>query len=265
MFRPPTPVVKNLLILNVGIAVVQMVMGIDLGETLGLHYIFSDQFLPFQFFTYMFLHSTDSLRHLLGNMLMLYIVGTMLEDYLGQKKFLLLYIATGLGAGVIYMIVNYLEASAVIQDVNAYISNPNPEDFNRLMLAHGDLYYSQVIDFIDQYVENPNVASFQAQSISFARQLSSFVGSFNMVGASGAVFGVLAAFGLFFPNRELRFFLIPVSVKVKYLVGAYIAYEMFSELQRAPNDTVAHWAHLGGAIIAWIIVMKWKKDGISSY
>ena len=109
MFGRLTPLVKKLLIINVGIAVLQMVIKIDLGDYFGLYFILSDEFKPYQFITYMFLHSTQSLMHLLGNMFALFIFGPLLEQFLGQKKFLILYMVTGIGAGLFYTGVNYLE------------------------------------------------------------------------------------------------------------------------------------------------------------
>jgi membrane associated rhomboid family serine protease len=265
MFRPPTPVVKNLLIINIGIAVAQYLVGLDLGNIFGLYFIFSDEFMPFQFFTYMFLHSTFSPMHLIGNMLGLYFFGPLLEDFLGQKKFIFLYIVTGVGAGIIYTGVNFVEVNAVKQDVETYINNPNPEDFNRLILEHGDGVYSQVRDFIDRYARDGDVGNNERQSVAYARQLYGLYGNYNMVGASGAIFGVLAAFALFFPNTEVMLLFFPVPIKAKYLVGAFILFEIYSEMQRAPDDTVAHWAHLGGAIIAWLLVTRWKKDRSSFY
>ena len=154
MFGRLTPLVKKLLIINVGIAVLQMVIKIDLGDYFGLYFILSDEFKPYQFITYMFLHSTQSLMHLLGNMFALFIFGPLLEQFLGQKKFLILYMVTGIGAGLFYTGVNYLEVRGVKSDVEEYVSNPTSQGFNQL------LWYS-VISLSD--IVSPPLASAESE------------------------------------------------------------------------------------------------------
>ncbi len=261
MFGRLTPLVKNLLFINIGIAVIQGLMKIDLGTTFGLHFILAEEFKPYQFITYMFLHSTTSMMHILGNMIALFIFGPMLENFLGQKKFLILYMVTGIGAGLFYTTVNYIEVNGVRQDVRAYVENPNSQDFNRLLVDHGNGVNPMIYEFVDDYSRNENNQRLKEQSVSYAWQLYDLYGRYNMVGASGAIFGILAAFALFFPNTELYLLFMPFPIKAKYLVGAYILYEVFSELQRAPGDNVAHLAHIGGALIALILVkLVWKQN-----
>lgn len=258
MFRPPTPLVKNLLIVNIGIAVVQFAMGLDLGRGFGLYFLFSDNFQPYQFVTYMFLHDTGSMRHIFGNMLILFFVGPMLENFLGQKKFLILYMVTGLGGGILYTAANYVEVSGIRNDVQEYATNPNPEDFNRLIVKHVDRPSEQILTVIDNYARNEDNPRLRQDSVNWAYVLYNQYGDYPMVGASGAVFGILAMLMILFPNTEiLLFFTIPV--KIKFLVGALIIYEVFSEFERAPGDNVAHLAHLGGALFAWILFKVWKQ------
>ncbi len=265
MFGRLTPLVKNLLIINIAIAAIQGVMGLDLGTPFGLYFVLADEFMPYQFVTYMFLHSTGSIMHLLGNMFALFIFGPMLENFLGQKKFLILYMVTGVGAGLFYTAVNYIEVNAVKVDVEAYINNPNPDAFSQLLIDHGGSLNPRIYDFVGEYAENKNDFQLESQSVSYARQLYAIQGNYNMVGASGAVFGILAAFALFFPNTELFLLFMPFPIKAKYLVGAYILFELYAELQRSQGDNVAHLAHIGGAIIAWVLVTIWKKDRASFY
>lgn len=260
MFGRLTPLVKNLLIINIGIALIQGLMKIDLGNYFGLYYISAPEFKPYQFITYMFLHSTKSIMHIFGNMFALFIFGPLLEQFLGPKKFLILYMVAGIGAGLFYTGVNYMEVSAVQRDVEAYVANPNPDDFNRLLIDHGTNLNPQIYEFVDDYSRNPDNASLKASSVGFAKQLYGIYGQYNMVGASGAVFGILAAFALFFPNTELFLLFIPFPIKAKYLVTVYILYEVFAELKQAPGDSVAHLAHIGGALIAFFLVTYWKKQ-----
>lgn len=264
MFRPPTPLVKNLLIINIGIAVAQYVLSMDLGQQFGLYFLFSDNFQPYQFVTYMFLHDTEGIRHIFGNMLILYFVGPMLENFLGQKKFLILYMVTGLGGGFLYTVANYVEVNGIRNDVEAYVANPNPEDFNRLIVKHVDRPSQQILTVIDNYARNEGNPRLRQESVSWAYLLYNQYGDYPMVGASGAVFGILAMLMILFPNTEiLLFFTFPI--KIKFLVGGLIIYEVFSELERVPGDNVAHLAHLGGALFAWILFKAWKQDRGSFY
>lgn len=260
MFGRLTPLVKNLLIINIAIALLQMFFRIDLGQYLGLHFILAPEFKPYQFVTYMFLHSTVSIMHLFGNMFALFIFGPLLEQFLGAKKFLILYMVTGVGAGLFYTAVNYVEVMDVKRDVEAYVANPSSAEFNRLLIEHGTNLNPQIYDFVDDYDRNQDNPSLKAQSVRLAQELYNLYGRYNMVGASGAVFGILAAFALFFPNTELFLLFIPFPIKAKYLVGFYILYEIYSELQQAPGDNVAHLAHIGGALIAFFLVRYWKAQ-----
>ncbi len=260
MFGRLTPLVKNLLIINIAIALIQAFFKMDLGQYFGLHFILAPEFKPYQFVTYMFLHSTVSMMHIFGNMFALFIFGPLLEQFLGQKKFLILYMVTGIGAGLFYTGVNYIEVMDVKRDVEAYVANPSSDEFNRLLIEHGSNLNPQIYDFVDDYSRNENNPQLKAQSVRLANELYNLYGRYNMVGASGAVFGILAAFALFFPNTELFLLFIPFPIKAKYLVGFYILYEIYSELQQAPGDNVAHLAHIGGALIAFFLVRYWKAQ-----
>ena len=260
MFGRLTPLVKNLLFINIGIWLVQFLLKLDLGNQFGLYFIASDNFNPVQFITYMFLHSVSSPMHIFGNMFALFIFGPLLEQFLGPKKFLLLYMITGIGAGFFYTGANYIEVSAIKSDVEVYLENPNSEDFNKLIADHNVYKPEYIYTFIDEYSRNENNPQLRQESVQYARGLYAFFGDYPMVGASGAVFGILAAFALLFPNTELFLLFIPFPIKAKYLVTAYILYELYSEFQRAPGDNVAHLAHICGAVIAFFMVTYWKKD-----
>ncbi len=262
MFRPPTPLVKNLLIINIGIALIASFMKIDLGEVFALYPILSDRFAPYQFITYMFLHG--SVGHILNNMLILFFVGPMLEGFLGPKKFLALYMVTGVGGGLLYAGADYVEQRSLINAVEAYRANPSADSFNRLFLEHGNEYYGAVADFIEYYAENENDPAAVQRSFMETERLYNTKVNVPMVGASGAMFGILAMLMLLFPNTEiLLFFTFPI--KIKYLVGGLIVFEVFQEMERVPGDNVAHLAHLGGALFAWFLLRYWKKDRSSFY
>lgn len=264
MFGRLTPLVKKLLFINIGIHILNSLLlrqGVSLNEIFGLSNVNSDTFKPFQFVTYMFLHSTDGIMHLLGNMFALFIFGPILENFLGQKKFLILYMVTGIGAGVFYSTVNYVEVVSVRKSVDAYAQNPNSQDFNALIVDHNVYKPEFIYNFVDQYSRNEDSPSLIAESIELARGITRYFGGYNMTGASGAVFGLLAAFALFFPNLELFLLFLPFPVKAKYFIGFYILYELYSEFQQAPGDSVAHLAHIGGALIAYVLVRLWRQQG----
>jgi len=271
MFGRLTPLVKNLLIINIGLFFVSFFFlkrGISLNDVFGLYYVGDEAFKPFQFVTYMFFHQvTDGrggiyLWHIFGNMFALFIFGPLLEQFLGQKKFLILYMVTGIGAGLFYTAINYFEVSGLENDYEVYIQNPSPQGYIEFIGEHAKglppAGKAQLYEFADEYDRNPSDSGAIRQSVAYVRQLYEIFGTYSMVGASGAVFGILAAFALFFPNTELFLLFIPFPIKAKYLVSVYILYEVYAELQRAPGDNVAHLAHIGGALIAFFLVKYWK-------
>ncbi|GHE52886.1 MULTISPECIES: rhomboid family intramembrane serine protease [Roseivirga] len=273
MFGRLTPLVKNLLIINIGLFFISYFFlrkGISLNDLFGLYYIGDPAFKPFQFVTYMFFHQVIVpgkglyLWHIFGNMFALFIFGPLLEQFLGQKKFLILYMVAGVGAGLFYTGVNYWEVRGLERDYESYIANPSPGGFVIFISEHADglseKSKSMLYNHADSYERNPNNYEIIAQSKKYAYDIYRMFGTYSMVGASGAVFGILAAFALFFPNTELFLLFIPFPIKAKYLVTVYILYEVFAELQRAPGDNVAHLAHIGGALIAFFMVRYWKKQ-----
>ncbi|MCM1042237.1 MAG: rhomboid family intramembrane serine protease [Bacteroides sp.] len=205
------PVVKNLLILNVLFYLADISLatrGIDLSRWLGLHYFTAQNFYPFQFLTYMFMHGNFS--HLFFNMFALWMFGYALENYWGSKRFLLYYLVTGIGAGLIQSGVQAWELVPLMQKYDPFS--------------------------VQQYVDN-----------------------IVTVGASGAVFGILLAFGMCFPNVPIYlYFFIPI--RAKWFVIIYGAIELFAGIG-GTADGVAHFAHLGGMIFGFLLILYWKKRG----
>lgn len=219
------PVVKNLLIINALVFIAQMTFGQSkpyfLENLFALHDVQSVYFKPHQLITYMFMHG--SITHLLFNMLALWMFGALLENHWGAKRFLQFYILCGLGAGVLHLGVLYLE-------------NKPAWDFINTLPA------SQQATFIYE-----NLILVKGHAINVAT-----------LGASGAVFGCLAAFGYLFPNSLIYlYFMIPI--KAKWFVILYGALELWLAIRNSAGDTVAHFAHLGGAITGLIIVYLWNK------
>lgn len=223
-------VTKNIIIINVILFLLTQILaatqGISLTDYFGLHYYLAPAFKPHQFITYIFMHG--SLSHLLFNMIGVYVFGQVLEQVWGPKRYLIFYILTGLGAALAQYIIMHFEISSLLTSVNSQIEN----SFNTEERTY-----------------------FMNQKFEFIESLNYHV----IVGASGSLFGLLGAFGLLFPNRQLYlYFLFPV--KAKWLVIAYGAFEIFSGLRNNPGDNVAHFAHIGGLVVGLIIVLIWRKD-----
>ncbi|MDH5367764.1 MAG: rhomboid family intramembrane serine protease [Cyclobacteriaceae bacterium] len=263
MFRNITPVVKNLLIINVAVFIAQMMLkSIDFTGIMSLWNIGSPNFAPYQFFTYMFAHSPRGFSHVLFNMLGLVFLGPLLERFWGSQKFLIFYMVTGIGAGMLYSGINYFQNTRMESAVERYVNNPDPDSFNRLIIKTFDRQVTQyVFDVIDDYSKNPDNKKLEEQSIYIAEELmKANINLGSMLGASGAVYGILMAFGLLFPNTQLMLLFPPIPVKAKYMVLFLGAYALYAGFAQNPNDQTAHFAHLGGMVFAFIMIQIWKQD-----
>lgn len=258
-----TPMVKNILIINVVVYLLSSLLSIDLVEILGLRYLHAESFRPFQFFTYMWMHG--GFMHLFGNMFAVLIFGPLLERTWGPTRFLAFYLITGVGAGVLYEAINYYEIRQVQVAAEAYVQEPNPELFNAYVVEHGSRFYGRLYDFIDSYAANPESDKLASESVALVRQIYETQANIPMVGASGAVFGILMAFAMLFPNMVLYLLFPPIPVKAKYLVMFYGAYEIYAEINRSAGDNVAHFAHLSGMLIAYLVLKYWYNKYGSYY
>ncbi|MEM7550265.1 MAG: rhomboid family intramembrane serine protease [Bacteroidota bacterium] len=263
MFGNLTPTVKNLLLINFVVYLMGSFVSIDFVDIFGLRFILAESFAPYQFFSYMFVHG--SFFHIFGNMFALLIFGPMLERFWGPQKFLIFYMATGLGAGVLYGVADYFEKSPAKTAMMTYQSFPSPENFNFYVNEHAEFAYKQLYDFTNEYYDNPDSEVLEQQSKAYVKQLYQTVANIPMVGASGAVYGILMAFGMLFPNTVLFLLFPPIPIKAKYLVIAYGAFEIYSELNRSPGDNVAHLAHLSGMLIAFILIKMWQGNRNTFY
>ncbi len=233
-------VVKNLLIINGLFFLATISFGsafnLNLIKILGLHMPGSPFFEPYQLVTHMFMHASFS--HIFFNMFALWMFGTAIENLMGPKRFLTYYLITGFGAAFLHLGVSYIE-----------MLNLRSE-----LLAAG-YSMSDLQRFID-------TGSYQVISGVSERDLVNYLAKFLVptVGASGAVFGILLAFGMFFPNSYIYlFFAIPV--KAKYFVMAYGALELFFGIADRPGDNVAHFAHLGGMVFGFLLIYYWRRKG----
>lgn len=240
--RPPSfsylpEIVKNLLIINGLFFLATYVLGstfnIDLVKHLGLHQFQSPDFRPHQLITHMFMHG--GLTHLLFNMFALWMFGNQLENIWGGKRFLTYFILTGLGAALLHIGVTQLQIY--------FLESKMSQDQINLVVNEGYRVYK---DFSIQF------------SDSNSNSLNSLY-NIPTVGASGAVFGLLLAFGMLFPNTIIYlYFAIPV--KAKYFVIFYGLIELYLGLQNNQGDNVAHFAHLGGMVFGYLLIKYWKKN-----
>ena len=233
------PVVKNLLIINVIFFAAKYILtAFNLDYILGAFYVDSQFFRIWQLITYMFMHG--NFMHILFNMFALFTFGGVIENRWGAKRFINFYLITGLGAVALQMGV---QAYEVYQITGHALHNPIMLDFA-------------------QNTANINIPNLTEE------QRNTLIGIYGypMVGASGAVFGLLVAFGMLYPNSELYIMFIPVPVKAKYIIPIYIIFELSLGVAQVPGDSVAHYAHLGGALLGFILVKLWKdKDNNRFY
>jgi len=268
MFRL-TPVIKNLLIINVAIYLVSLFLlsqNININNLVALYYPEAERFLPFQYFTYMFAHSLQSFSHILFNMLALVFIGPLLENLWGPQKFLTFYILTGLGAAIIYTGVEFYQVKQLESKIENYIENPTPEKFDNFVYKQNKrIYFDANMDnFLDEYYDNPNSEQYIRESKVFAQQYyEAQINGPGMVGASGAIYGLLMALALLFPNLQLMLLFPPIPIKAKYMALGLAAISVYLGINRQEGDMVAHFAHLGGMVVAFILIKIWQNKGTS--
>jgi len=235
-FQILPPVVKNLLIVNglffLATVVLEEKFRIDLNETLGLYFYKSANFKPLQLFSHLFMHG--NIMHLFSNMFALWMFGSMMENVWGSKRFFIYYLVTGIGAAILHMAV----LAYTYYDITVGV---DPAALHEILTRGGDLL-AQHMNYA-----NPNYAA-----------INNLLNT-PTVGASGAVFGVLLAYGMYFPNAVVYvYFAIPL--KAKYFVAIYGLFELYAGFANNPGDNVAHFAHLGGMLFGFFLIRYWQKN-----
>lgn len=221
MFRTIPPITKNLLIINFLAFLLTAVLeqrGIDLARVGGLHFFMASDFHFYQLVTYLFLHA--NFMHILSNMFGLWMFGCVIENVWGQKKFLFYYISCGIGAGLLQELAQFVSFYFMIhaQDASVGVSD---------LLVIG-------------------------------QQLSTQLNGWTTIGASGAVYAIILAFGMTFPNERLFIIPIPFPIKAKWFVIIYVAFEFVAALGSS-GDGVAHTAHLGGMLFGFLMIRYWNR------
>jgi len=243
-----TETVKTLLIINILFFFGTQLIGDFAYKYFALWFPEHSNFEYWQIITHIFMHGGFS--HILFNMFALYIFGSVLEQYLGQNRFVFLYLSAGLGAAGLQILFSYLNYN---EAVNTYLeAGYNMADIN------------EVISYTERVGNKIQVQSDIPRSIT-EQLVSNYLTP--MVGASGAIFGVLAAFAVVYPNMPLFIIFIPIPIKAKYLIGGYFLLNVYSAVSGntilGPSNT-AYWAHIGGAVIGFITMWYWKKNEMNS-
>lgn len=259
-FSMMPPAVKNLLIINVLFFAATWILqtkGIDLNQILGLSWFESESFRPWQFITYMFMHA--NFTHLFFNMFALWMFGYLIENFWGPKRFLTFYFITGIGAALVQLGINWFEFNQLKEVLEIYAANPNISDFKAIV--QNNFATRENVDManglLKQWSMSPDNTLFIGQSLEQLRIMMEWRMSIPMVGASGAVFGILLAFGMMFPNQKIYiYFLFPI--KAKFFVIIYGALEFFFGISGAQSG-VAHFAHLGGMLFGFLLIMYWRN------
>ncbi len=253
MFQNIPQVTKNILILNILFFVATFVFqgqNIDLVRLLGTHYVNSPLFEPFQIVTHFFMHG--NLFHIFVNMWLFVMLGGFLERLWGPQRFFLFYIISALAAFALHNFMGVYQ----IEQMKNILGQEVPLDQLNNIIKTTSVY--NLDGAINDFLANHPVQSIDTL-INYVQMSIT-----PMVGASGAVFGVMAAFAILFPNTEFYlYFMIPV--KAKYLVGAYFVFEVYSAFQNNANDPVAHLAHIGGAIAGAIMVLIWRRKDRNNF
>ena len=235
------PVVKNIIMINVLMLLAayatQNIFGIDLNSKLGLYFPASEQFMPLQIITHMFMHG--GFWHIFFNMYALYIFGQVLENTWGPKRFFIYYIVCGLGAA-------FIHESVIFFQYNHLVNSISPDNL-QIVFDEGAGYLNQGKVFTDESMKSLQILL-----------------NTPTVGASGAIFGVLLAFGVLFPNTQLMLLLPPIPIKAKYFVMIYGGIELYLAVTQ-PGSNIAHAAHLGGMLFGYILIRYWRRTTNTLY
>lgn len=237
--------VKVLIILNVIFYLGSHLIGKDASSYLfALWFIEHPYFQIWQPITSMFMHDMQSPMHLFFNMYALWAFGSAVEKYIGQNKFVFFYFSAGIGAALIHTLVNYYDFQTGMQ-----------------LFYEGGMSVNQLEDILKETV-TPGYGL--TKTVIDASAQASFFSAYNVpaVGASGAIYGVLVAFGVLFPNAELMLLFVPFPIKAKYFIPGLLALDLFSGLTGFSlfGQNIANWAHIGGALFGFIMIYYWKKN-----
>lgn len=259
-FQQLTSIVKNLIIINVLVFLLQYALqtrGVNVDDLFALHYWGSPLFRWWQLFTHMFMHG--SLTHIFFNMFALWMFGRILEDVWGPRRFLIFYLICGVGAALCHLGVLTFEFTRFNSDFMAYQQQPTFVNYAQFIRHHGGQTADGVFaKLLTIWNSTPDCSDCAETSIRLLNEKYTVMTNEGTIGASGAVFGLLFAFGYLFPNTLLYLYF-AVPVKAKWFVAGYALIELLSGVQNSAGDNVAHFAHLGGMLFAFIMLRIWNN------
>lgn len=252
------PGVKNLLIINILAFFATFVFlktgRADLTELFGLHFPGATNFHVWQFVTYMFMHANFS--HIFFNMFALWMFGAAVENTWGTKRFLIYYFITGLGAALVHYLITFFQIHPMLTLLNQFLDSPSLETYRYLAENAKDIRFHDMLSN-NLMVLQQNPGSLDEIVSITANAKAQYLDSFNIIGASGAVYGVLLAFGMLFPNDYIYvYFMLPI--KAKWFVIIYGVIELVTGL--STSDGVAHFAHLGGMLFGIVVILLWRRN-----
>ncbi|MBR3572551.1 MAG: rhomboid family intramembrane serine protease [Bacteroidales bacterium] len=252
------PGVKNLLIINILAFFATFVFlktgQADLTELFGLHFPGATNFHVWQFVTYMFMHANFS--HIFFNMFALWMFGAAVENTWGTKRFLIYYFITGLGAALVHYLITFFQIHPMLTLLNQFLDSPSLETYRYLAENAKDIRFHDMLSN-NLMVLQQNPGSLDEIVSITANAKAQYLDSFNIIGASGAVYGVLLAFGMLFPNDYIYlYFMLPI--KAKWFVIIYGVIELVTGL--STSDGVAHFAHLGGMLFGIVVILLWRRN-----
>ena len=254
-----TPTVRNLLIANVLFLIAQQSLLPLITQVGSLYPIGSPYFFPWQFFTYMFLHA--GWGHLIANMFGLISFGPLLEQRWGASRFLTFWLICGVGAGLLYEGVRGYEMHKMEVARQEFHQSPTGGDFANFFRSYfpDATGYESLAGALERNPQNQEYINAATKAVDGAVIETRDSPNGGMLGASGALFGILFAFAYLFPNTELMLLFFPFPIKAKYFVFLYALYELYNGVHRTPGDNVAHFAHLGGLLIGFLVLKFWER------
>ena len=256
------PVVTNLILINLVLLVAtwlgESTFHIDLVDILGLHYPESAKFRPYQIVTHLFMHG--GLTHLFFNMFALWMFGRILEYEMGSKRLFFYYIFTGLGAAAVHTLVNYIEFSILKGQIADVLNQLSPDSLDLFISQHFSQYHAYFYEnLIAHWANDPSNPLYLEQARQALLQVLQLQMDIPTVGASGAVFGILIAFAMLFPNVTLYLLIPPIPLKTKWFVLIYAAIEIYLGFTQ-PGSNIAHFAHIGGMLFGIILILYWRRN-----
>lgn len=229
-----TNTVKHLIIINVLLFVATFAFKNQIYELLAMYFPTNSLFKPWQIVTHMFMHGNE--MHLIFNMLGLWMFGSVVESVLGRNKFLLLYFGAGIGAVLFNLGIDYFQYNSIYHKMlSSGLKNDEVKNIVEAVLPYGKGYINESYEKIN--------------NIYYTR----------LVGASGALYGIMVAFGVMFPKEKLALIFLPIPIEARIFIPIMLLLDMFFGIFSIKGDNIAHFAHIGGAIVGFLLIWTLKK------